>query len=124
MLRKCFDDRSGADSVIHSFSGPDGAVPWAGVIAVKGAFYGTRTEGGSSNDGTVFALSASGSETILHNFTGNPDGAIPTAPLIDVKGILYGTTEQRLSRAYSTLTVSRTAPRRTVASTWSGPFFG
>ena len=92
MLRECFDDRSGAESVIHSFSGPDGAVPWAGVLAVKGAFYGTTTEGGSSNDGTVFALSASGSETILHNFTGDPDGAIPTAPLIDVKGILYGTT--------------------------------
>jgi uncharacterized repeat protein (TIGR03803 family) len=59
---------------------------------MKGTVYGATTEGGSSNDGTVFALNASGSETVLHNFTGDPDGAAPTAPLIDLKGILYGTT--------------------------------
>ncbi len=92
---------SGAETVLHSFgSGSDGAQPMAGLVAVHGKLYGTMLYGGyvscsPSTDGcgTVFRISASGEERVLHRFSGLPDGESPVAALLDVKGILYGTTE-------------------------------
>lgn len=89
---------SGAESVVYSFKGlpQDGAAPRAGVIFYKGAFYGTTYAGGigsSTSDGTVFKLTPSGKETVLHTFTANPDGSEPTADLVGYGGNLYGTTD-------------------------------
>ena len=50
---------SGTLTTLHSFSGPDGAVPLAGLIhATDGNFYGTTLYGGAgaNGDGTVFRL--------------------------------------------------------------------
>jgi uncharacterized repeat protein (TIGR03803 family) len=86
---------AGRERVVYAFKGyPDGAVPYAGVTALGGAFYGTTAFGGAFNySGTVFRLSASGSEQILHSFKGYPDGALPFGSLTIVNGMLYGTTE-------------------------------
>lgn len=43
-------------------------------------------------DGTVFSISRSGTEKVLHSFGSGSDGKPPTAGLIDVNGTLYGTT--------------------------------
>jgi len=64
---------------------------------VGGTLYGTTTYGGSGtgcdlNCGTVFSVTTTGSETVLHSFQNGPDGSYPYAGLIDVKGTLYGTT--------------------------------
>jgi uncharacterized repeat protein (TIGR03803 family) len=89
---------SGAETVLHSFGGSgDGGHPQADLINVNGTFYGTTSEAGancspSSACGTVFAMSASGAETVLHSFGPSGDGTYPLAGLIDVKGTLYGTT--------------------------------
>ncbi|MFZ0573137.1 MAG: choice-of-anchor tandem repeat GloVer-containing protein, partial [Candidatus Cybelea sp.] len=67
--------------------------PYAGLINVNGTLYGTTYEGGGANGGgTVFAITTSGKETLLHSFTGSGDGEYPIAGLIDVGGTLYGTT--------------------------------
>ncbi len=42
--------------------------------------------------GTVFSLSTSGVEHVLHSFAGYPDGAISYASLTAVNGVLYGAT--------------------------------
>jgi uncharacterized repeat protein (TIGR03803 family) len=43
---------------VHSFGkGNDGASPVAGLINVGGVLYGTTSEGGGANAGTVFSLS-------------------------------------------------------------------
>ncbi len=42
--------------------------------------------------GTVFAVTASGKETVLHNFGDYGDGTNPFADLLSDKGRLYGTT--------------------------------
>ena len=42
--------------------------------------------------GTVFSVTPSGQEKVLHAFAGASDGANPNAALIDVNGTLYGTT--------------------------------
>ena len=83
-----------AYGVLYSFKGGhDGANPFAGLLKVKGTLYGTTLGGGTNNDGTVFAITTPGKETVLHSFsTTGKDGATPFASLVDVKGILYGTT--------------------------------
>ncbi|MGA8326822.1 MAG: choice-of-anchor tandem repeat GloVer-containing protein, partial [Candidatus Cybelea sp.] len=43
-------------------------------------------------DGTVFSVTTSGTETVLHSFGGSGDGAHPDASLLNVNGTLYGTT--------------------------------
>lgn len=87
---------SGAETVLYNFKGgtTDGGRPAAPLTEVQGTLYGTTAGGGSSGDGTVFAITPSGTETVLYNFKGGTrDGAHPElAPLVDVDGTLYGTT--------------------------------
>ena len=85
---------SGAESTIHTFTGPDGTNPVAGLTSDRsGNFYGTASAGGKGG-GTVFKLDSKGALEVLYSFA--PDsgvGQIPTAPLIlDSSGNLYGTT--------------------------------
>ena len=90
-------DGSWTESVLHSFNGSDGQLPKAGLIFdAAGNLYGTTSEGGTHNFGTVFKLTpnADGSwtESVLHSFNGS-DGASPEAGLtFDAAGNLYGTT--------------------------------
>ena len=45
------------ESVLHSFTGGDGAQPVAGLMSdASGALYGATISGGAYNDGTVFKL--------------------------------------------------------------------
>jgi uncharacterized repeat protein (TIGR03803 family) len=97
---------SGAEKVLHSFTGLDGENPLASVIRdTAGNIYGTTYIGGASNYGTVFKLTPTGTETVLHTFVGYPaDGAYPTAGLVlGTKGILYGTTYAGGSTKYGTV---------------------
>jgi uncharacterized repeat protein (TIGR03803 family) len=84
---------TGAETVLHSFDGADGAGPVAGLVRdAAGNLYGTTVSGGASGNGVVFKLSPTGAETVLHSFTG-ADGANPYASLVrDTTGNLYGTT--------------------------------
>lgn len=86
---------SDSEKVVYSFGGSDGAHPWAALIDVGGTLYGTTSAGGhpkSKGYGTVFSLTPSGTEKVLHIFGHGKDGVYPEAPLIDVGGRLYGTT--------------------------------
>ncbi len=90
------------EQVIHSFTGSDGAGPYAPLIQMGGNLYGTTYRGGanssaSGSDGTAFELIPSGSgwnEKVIYNFAGGAaDGANPQASLIPgSNGDLYGTT--------------------------------
>jgi uncharacterized repeat protein (TIGR03803 family) len=95
---------SGKETVLYSFKGGsgDGASPAAGLLNVNGTLYGTTSNGGSGSCllssyalgcGTVFSITTSGKETVLHSFKGGTgDGRYPEAGLINVNGTLYGTT--------------------------------
>jgi uncharacterized repeat protein (TIGR03803 family) len=88
---------SGKESVIYSFKGgSDGANPAAGLEFINGTLYGTTNAGGSSlcggGCGTVFSVTRSGKENVLHSFTGGSDGQNPQARLLNFHGALYGTT--------------------------------
>jgi uncharacterized repeat protein (TIGR03803 family) len=84
---------SGSLNVLHSFTGSDGAYPYAGLLAdAAGNLYGTTWDGGDNGRGTVFQLDPSGALTVLHSFTGGSDGQRPvTGLLADAAGNLYGT---------------------------------
>jgi uncharacterized repeat protein (TIGR03803 family) len=86
---------------LHSFaatSGPnftnrDGAHPYAVLILSGKTLYGTLVDGGSSGNGTVFAISTNGTGfTNLYNFSGGNDGANPEGGLVLAGSTLYGTT--------------------------------
>ena len=89
-------------TLLYNFMTPpgDGFDPAAGVIMDgKGNLYGTTEYGGAygspneSTGGTVFELSATGTETLLYSFGGYPgDGLLPAASLVMYKNNLYGTT--------------------------------
>ena len=89
-------------TTLHTFLGSptDGAFPYAGLVqGTDGFFYGTTANGGTSNIcnngcGTIFKISADGSQySVLHSFT-NADGSIPLGTLIQATtdGNFYGTT--------------------------------
>lgn len=83
------------EKVIYSFAGgTDGMNPYAGLLRDSaGNLYGTTLSGGTSGVGTVFELTAAGSEKILYSFTGGADGGNPESSLLaDSQGNLYGTT--------------------------------
>jgi uncharacterized repeat protein (TIGR03803 family) len=76
-------------------SGNHGSHPFASLILdPKGNLYGTTEVDGAFSYGTVFKVSPTGKETVLHSFTGTGgDGATPVAPLVrDAAGNFYGTT--------------------------------
>ena len=87
----------GTERIIYRFKGgADGRVPLAGLIAFKGALYGTTGSGGTGCSGpgcgTVFKVTTAGVEQVLYSFQGGTDGADPQAGLYPLRGTLYGTT--------------------------------
>jgi uncharacterized repeat protein (TIGR03803 family) len=85
----------GVIHILYSFAGGnDGANPIARLAIDKnGNLYGTTSAGGTSGNGTVFAVSPAGKHTVLYSFGSGTDGTIPFAGVtLDAKGNLYGTT--------------------------------
>jgi uncharacterized repeat protein (TIGR03803 family) len=75
----------------------DGGRPTAGLVqATNEDLYGTTSNGGANNGGTVFRITPSGTLTTAYTFcslSGCTDGANPTAGLVQAtNGDLYGTT--------------------------------
>lgn len=95
-------DPAGNETVLYSFvGGTDGAGSLSGLVRdAAGNLYGTTEYGGGANPtcgdngcGTVFKVTSTGLETVLHAFTGASDGIFPNGSLVrDSAGNLYGTT--------------------------------
>ncbi len=95
----------GALTTLHAFTGPEGAVPYAGMILASdgNSFYGTTLWGGTSSFcqasfgcGTVFKMTPSGQLATIYNFCSQPnctDGQYIYAPLMEgADGNFYGAT--------------------------------
>jgi len=89
-------------SLLYAFlGGSDGENPESGILADSaGNLYGTTTQGGPANAGTVFELSppANGqttwTEKQLYAFQGGADGELPMGNLAwGSNGAIYGTTD-------------------------------
>jgi uncharacterized repeat protein (TIGR03803 family) len=109
---------------LHSFNGgSDGARPYAGLILSGTTLYGTAVTGGSSGNGTVFAVNTDGTGFMtLHSFTAtsgsspstNSDGANPYAGLILSGTTLYGTANRGGSSGNGTVFSLSLPPQLTI----------
>jgi uncharacterized repeat protein (TIGR03803 family) len=82
-------------SVIYSFVGGRNSMePNGGLLPLNGIFYGTAAGGNKCGSnatcGTVFDVSKSGKERLLHRF--HQGGGGPGWPLVARNGLIYGTT--------------------------------
>lgn len=95
----------GVETLLHSFAGgsSDGADPYAGLIqGADGNFYGTTYNGGASNDGTVYEITPSGVESVLHSFSGSDGANLKASLVLGSDGNLYGTTFNGGAGGYGT----------------------
>ena len=86
---------NGEITSLYSFTdGNDGGYPFGSPVqGTDGNFYGTTTEGGWNNAGTVFKITTNGVFTTLYSFSGGDDGYLPFAGLVQGNdGNFYGTT--------------------------------
>ncbi len=84
---------TGATTVLHSFSGSDGAKPTSAPMrASDGRLYGTTAVGGASNLGVIYRLRTDGSGyEVLFSFDGGTLGSAPRSGLLQASdGRLYG----------------------------------
>jgi len=82
------------ESVIHSFSGPDGVGPDGLAWDAAGNLYGSAGAGGNLNGGTVYQLVPSGggwTENTLYRFA-SLDVGLPGPVTLDPAGNIYGST--------------------------------
>jgi uncharacterized repeat protein (TIGR03803 family) len=97
--------RVGAADSLGNLAGHDadgGKYPQAPLIDVGGILYGTTNNGGAFRGrktchggcGTVFSITTSGTEKVLHGFGKGRDGKYPQARLLPVHCTLYGTTTE------------------------------
>jgi len=92
--------KNGTYTILYSFCSlqncTDGLQPRAGLVQdPSGNLFGTTGQGGANGQGTVFEITQSGQEIVLHSFgsVGSGDGRWPFAGLVrDPMGNLYGTT--------------------------------
>jgi uncharacterized repeat protein (TIGR03803 family) len=89
----------GSYTVLHTFTGVngDGSQPNGGLLqTADGTFYGVTTDGGDSNEGTIFKMTVSGTNVTfetVHSFD-NSVGTYPYGGLATGSdGYLYGTTQ-------------------------------
>lgn len=89
-------DGKGNKTVLHTFHGypDDGAFPRGVILDSLGNLYGVTARGGVRGVGTIFEISNTGEETILHDFgaTGSTGTNIQGTLVRDSAGNFYGTT--------------------------------
>ncbi len=85
-------DSAGNYTLLHTFTGTDGANPGAALVQADNLwFYGTTEHAGPNNVGTIFRIDSKGDFQVLHNFN-TGDGGYPGAILQANDGNFYGAT--------------------------------
>lgn len=113
-------DPSNTESILYNFNLPPDAItpPYGVVRSTSGALYGSANGGRYGTqlgDGSIFKLSATGTESVLHSFGNGTDGLIPSGGLIqDSKGNSYGVTVSGGTHGWGTLFKITSAGKETI----------
>ena len=93
--------------ILHDFTGAttDGGYPGAGLTIAGSVLYGTTSNGGVNNVGTVFSLNTSGSNFHLLVSVGHTSAEYPSSDLTLVGSTLYGATTSNSSGGNGTGTL-------------------
>jgi hypothetical protein len=95
-------DATATETILHTFTGPDGAGLFGLVTDATGNLYGSAVLGGDGTTacpgstvqrpgcGVVFKIDTLGNFCVLHSFTGGSDGAFPNDIVVDPSGNVYG----------------------------------
>jgi uncharacterized repeat protein (TIGR03803 family) len=97
---------AGTESVVYSFAGgTDGSHPIGGLVrdSKTGTLYGTTVYGGTTNNGTIFKVTPTGTETVLYSFKGGQDGANSYSSIVRAGTTIYGTTFNGGAFGYGTV---------------------
>jgi uncharacterized repeat protein (TIGR03803 family) len=116
-------DTNGTETVLHSFTGADGANPHASVTRDgAGNLYGATLFGGANNKGVLFKVTpATRGYNLLYSFTNGADGANPHAtPVRDKVGNLYGDTLNGGSTGHGTVYKLDLSGKLTALHTFNG----
>jgi len=82
----------------------NGAFPYGNLVqGTNGSFYGTASEGGFGDNGTVYEVTTNGVMTVLDMFKGTNGSAPYGGLLLAADGNLYGTTSAGGSNGYGTI---------------------
>ena len=125
-------DPTGKETVLHTFSGKDGAYPYGTLLRDKeGNLYGTTEYGGDLNCdkyqgsgcGLAFKVDTRGKETVLHVFRGGrTDGCNPYQNLTtDEAGNLFGTAPYCGASDQGTVFMLTKAGKETILHNFAGP---
>ena len=110
-------------TTLLSFNGTDGADPQGAALiqTIDGDLYGTTSNGGANQQGTIFKIAPDGTLTTLYSFcsqSGCSDGANPFATLLQgADGDFYGTTYEGGAADYGT--VFKITPSDTLTTLYS-----
>jgi uncharacterized repeat protein (TIGR03803 family) len=85
-------DGSGFTTLVNFDSTDNGAYPNTLILGSDGNFYGTTSNGGANDSGTVFEMTPDGTLTTLFTFSGDANGSYPVNLMQGVDGNLYGVT--------------------------------
>lgn len=110
---------SGKERVVYSFKADnkgtnDGGYPFGGLANLNGKLYGTTKLGGTAGYGTVFNVTSSGEEHVMHSFKAGSDGAYPYSRLLVSNDALYGATYQGGPKNWGTVFKVATSGNETV----------
>ena len=101
---------AGVETPLYSFCAgftcPSGSEPYGQVLLLNGNLYGTTYLGGAGESGSVYELTASGSESLLWSFDVSVrfDGHQPLSGVIaDAAGNLYGTSLEGGNSGFGTV---------------------
>jgi len=105
-------DLDGNLTILHNFSGPDGANPISGLtVGSDGNLYGLAKYGGTQGThttfaggcGTIFKIDEAGNFTVLHQFNCD-EGENPVGELIEGSdGAFYGVTNTDFNNGFGTI---------------------
>lgn len=90
------------ETVLHSFTGPDGSYPSKIIPAGNGNFYGVTGAGGAYGAGTIYEITPTGSVTTMFSFNG-ANGSSPGGLEKDNEGNVFGVTENGGAYGYGTI---------------------
>jgi uncharacterized repeat protein (TIGR03803 family) len=87
-------DTSGNEKLVYSFgtTATDGNQPYGLLLKTGDSLLGTTYYGGTNGVGTVFSVTAGGTEKVLYSFGTTGDGNSPYGGLIELGKKFYGTT--------------------------------